>query len=86
MEIEFILTFASKPQKIVEYPFVNPILKDKKTLFDFATAQLRQDEKKELLKISSCVYIGNSASFEEADWFMECNGKLFIKDIKELLK
>ena len=79
MRIEFILTYNSKPQEIVEYPFVNPILKDKQTLFDFATAQLSDEEKQELVKISSCVLI-DGGNFEEPEWYSQSNGKLWIEN------
>lgn len=78
MRIEFILTYNSKPQEIFEYPFINPILTDKQTLFDFATAYLSNEEKQELIKISSCVLI-DGGKFELPKWFVECNGKLYFK-------
>lgn len=79
MKIEFILTYSSNPQEIVQYPFVNSILKDKQTLFEFATAELTQEEIKNLVKISSCVLIGGG-NFKEVDWYKECNGKLWIEN------
>jgi hypothetical protein len=79
MTIEFIFTYSSKPQEIIEYPFVNPILKDKQTLFEFATAELSDEEKQKLVKISSCVLI-NGGNFEEPEWYSQSNGKLWIEN------
>jgi len=79
MKIQFIFTYNSKPQEFVEYPFVNQILKDKQTLFEFATAQFSDEEKNELVKISSCILI-DGGNFEEPDWYKELNGNLWIEN------
>lgn len=81
MRIEFLFTFGSKPQERVEYPFVNPILKDKQTLFDFATGQLYPDEKADLVKISSCVLV-EDGDVEEVQWFLDSGGKLYVENGK----
>lgn len=81
MKIEFIYTYTNNAQEIVEYPFVNPILKDKQTLFDFATAFLTKNKKQNLVKISCCVIFGNG-SFEEPDWYILSEGKLWVEDGK----
>ena len=47
----------------------------------FATAELTKDEKNDLVKISSCVLIDGDI-FEEPDWFIGCNGKLWIENGK----
>ena len=79
MRIEFILTYNSKPQEMVAYPFVNPILKNKQILFEFATAQLSDEEKQDLVKISSCILI-DGGNFEEPEWYSQSNGKLWIEN------
>lgn len=79
MNIEFILTYNSKDQDFIEYPFTLQILKDQQTLFDFATAQLNEEDKEDLIKISSCVITGNE-DFEAPEWYKETNGKMWIEN------
>jgi hypothetical protein len=80
MKIEFIYTYNEKPQEIVSYPFVLPILQDKETLVKFATSDLSEEERQQLVKISTCVYFENEGEIELPKWFNECNGKLYFEN------
>lgn len=79
MEIEFILTFKSKQQEFLTCPFENGILKDKQSLFDFASSYISDADKKQLVKISSCV-LTCGGDFELPSWYAECKGKIFIEN------
>lgn len=79
MKIEFIYTYASRPQSLAIHPFVNPILKDKETLFEFATCELSENEKQDLVEISCCVLI-EEGHFERPKWYKESNGKLLVNN------
>ena len=81
MIIEFIFTFNDRPQEIKQYPFADSILKDKKSLFEFATSKMPDDAKIKLVKISSCV-ITNGAQFNMPKWYAEARGKLWISNGK----
>lgn len=86
MTIEFIFTFnKNKHQDVIKYPFVNPILKDKQTLFDFATAMLDKEDKNNLVKISCCVTYDDVKEFEDPQWYKDCEGKLYVENGKLVL-
>ena len=51
MKIEFIYSYQDKPQEIVSYPFVLPILESKETLIEYALSDLSDEEKQQLVKI-----------------------------------
>ena len=80
MKIEFIYTYNEKPQEIVSYPFVLPILESEETLIEYALSDLSDEEKKQLVKISSCVYFENKGEVDLPNWFNECNGKLYFEN------
>jgi len=80
MKIEFIYTYNEKPQEIVSYPFVLPILQDKETMLKFALSDLSEDERQQLVKISTCIYFENEGEIELPKWFNECNGKLYFEN------
>lgn len=80
MKIEFIYTYNEKPQEIVSYPFVLPILESKETLIEYALSDLSDEEQHQLVKISSCVYFDNKGEVDLPDWFNECNGKLYFEN------
>lgn len=80
MKIEFIYTYSDKPQEIASYPFVLPIIQDKQTLVKFALSDLSDEEKKQLLKISSCVYFENEGEVELPEWYNKSNGKIWFEN------
>lgn len=81
MKIEFIYTYGNeKPQEIVSYPFVLPILQDKKTLVKYALSDLSDEERKQLVKISTCIYFENEGDVELPEWFNQSNGKLWFEN------
>ena len=80
MTIEFILTFNNHGQITCQYPFINEVLKDRETLFEFAIEMLDEDLKKDLVKVSCCVIKKGDSEFIEPDWYSACNGKLWIKE------
>lgn len=79
MIIQFIYTFENRPQSFLTFPFVEPILQDIETLFKFAITPLDKDDLQELVKISSAI-IFDDDKFELPLWYIECNGKLWVKD------
>lgn len=79
MKIEFILTYNSREQGFIEYPYIPQILNDQQTLFEYATARLSEEEKSDLIKISSCVVTGDE-DFNPPKWYEETNGKLWVEN------
>lgn len=80
MRIEFIYTYDEKPQEIIDYPFVLPILQNKEPLVKFALTDLSEEERRHLVKISTCVYFENEGNIVLPDWFNHCNGKLWFEN------
>lgn len=80
MKIEFIYTYAHKQQDIVSYPFVMPILQDKETLLEFALSALYQEERAQLVKISTCIYLNGKKGVDFPEWYENCNGKFYFGD------
>jgi len=80
MKIEFIYTYDGKPQKIASYPFVLPILQDKETFLKFAMTELSTEERRQLIKISCCIYFEHEGKSDLPDWYDECNGKFYFEN------
>jgi hypothetical protein len=80
MTVEMIYTFRDKPQQIATYPFVLPILKNRRTFTEFALAPLSRQEKEQLVKISSCICLNGSGEVAFPLWFSQCNGKLWFEN------
>lgn len=78
MKIEFIYTYDNGKQEIGYYPFVLPIIQDKETMLKYALTVLTEDERQQLIKISTCIYLENEGDIELPTWYNECNGKLYF--------
>lgn len=83
IEVEFIHTFNNLPQQTsgcdVSEISANRILRTKQSMFEFATEYLSEEQKQELVKISICVNPGE-CEIDPPDWFLSCNGKLWIEN------
>jgi hypothetical protein len=82
--VEFICSFNERSQQIINEDIseikAQEILRSKEKLFNFATEdQLSEEEKQDLYKISTCFY-GDLEDITPPDWYMECNGKLWIEN------
>lgn len=78
-EIQFIYTFSKGPQRMLDVPFTPELLASEETLKAFAKSCLNDAEKKDLVKVSTCVYFNHGPEIELPDWFWECNGKLWFE-------
>ncbi len=86
MTIQFIYTFSGSEQQRTDFPFVLPIIKDKNTLIDFATAMLSMEDKQDLIKISCCIYLDGREGIKEPRWYSACNGKVWVDDLEQWRK
>ncbi|NMB83294.1 MAG: hypothetical protein GYA14_15910 [Ignavibacteria bacterium] len=78
MEFEFILTFEEREQEFYSESFDESALNSEQDLFNFVADRITGEEKNELVKISSCII--NFDGRQLPDWFITCNGKLYIKN------
>ncbi len=78
MMIQFIYTFKNLKQKIVDFPFQYSNMKSRKELIEFATSNLKETEKQDLLKISSCIYINEKTHINIPKWYLDCDGKFWF--------
>lgn len=79
MKIEFIYTFESGEKK-VEYPFVWPIIHEKKTVAKFATTDLTDEELHSLVKIHVNVFLHCEPIEVRPDWYYESDGVIYFKN------
>jgi len=84
MKIEFIYTFEKMVQQILVCDCTFENLKDEKTLAKFATTKfLTSSEKRQLVKISCCVYFEqNESRLDTPQWYNDANGKLWFENGK----
>ena len=81
MDIEFIYTYDLMPQEMANYEDIDrSVIKDRESLFEFATKDMDYDEILSLVKISCMV--SNAVDIEPPQWFIQSNGKLWISNGK----
>jgi hypothetical protein len=81
--IQFIYSYHVKRQGAANLPFTMDIFKDPKTLLTFAMKELRTSEKKQLVKISCCVY---DSTEKQPEWYFDIKGKFWLDDIEAFRK
>lgn len=84
MYVNVIFTFEIGPQKFADYPFCSVLLKKTETYFEYLTSLLSEEEKKTLVKISTCIYYAKDLNPPE--WFENMNGKYYDDVITKLMK
>ena len=83
MELQLIYTYevtSGKEQDIINYKcWDKDIFESVDTFMEWVNEQLTDEEITELIKISTCVY--NVGDFPPPDWYLECDGKIYPKDL-----
>lgn len=80
MKIQLIYTFEKREQLIREYPVLNlSALQSKNNLINFAFANINDDSKKELIKISCCIFFESEPAIDLPKWYDECQGKIWFE-------
>ncbi len=82
--VEFFCSFNERSQQffLVDISEITAerILRSAESLFSFVTEnRLTEDEIQDLYKISTC-FSGDIDDITPPDWYLECNGKLFIEN------
>lgn len=80
--IEFIFTFSDeseKDQMVLSDTLTENMLRSKDDLFQEAIEYLDDDEVEVLEKISCAVYLEEEDDLEPPQWYIDCNGKLFVE-------
>lgn len=77
MEIQFIFTFDELEQVMINSEISEESLSTMDGLISHAMTALKPKEKKNLIKISCCVF----GDVQPPNWFMQENGKVWQEDL-----